>query len=130
MPRPRSERVSADQICSIRFCSATERPKVAISDGRGSAPTTRLRIVRCRAQPMKAAEDDQQREHRPRPEMKGGRQADADQREQDHQVAMGDVDDPHDAEHQRHAEGVLGIEPAQQNPLHQPVKPLHGTPPK
>src|SRR5580658_10267884 len=55
MPPPGSERVSADQTCSMKFCSAIDRPNVAIRDGSGSSPITRLRMVYCRSQPIAAA---------------------------------------------------------------------------
>ena len=130
IPPPRSELVSADQICSIAFCSATDRPKVAISDGKGSAPTTRLRIDALQRPAEEGASTTSIASTVHGPSVKEAASADADQRQQDHQVAMGDVDDPHDPEHQRHAERVLGVEAAQQDALDQPVNPLHATPPK
>jgi hypothetical protein len=54
IPPPGSERVSADQITSMAFCSAIESPNVAISEGKGSSPTTRFSIARCKSQPMAA----------------------------------------------------------------------------
>ena len=66
MPPPGSERVSADQISSMKFCNAMESPKVAISDGKGSSPITWLRMVRWSSQPIAAAIRANQKHQRER----------------------------------------------------------------
>ena len=43
---------------------------------------------------------------------------------------MGNVDDPHDPEHERHADGILRIQAAQQQPLYNGVDPVHLWTPK
>ena len=48
----------------------------------------------------------------------------------DDQVAMGDIDQPHDAEDQRQAGGEQRIEPADQNALDDDVDPGHAHIPK
>jgi hypothetical protein len=48
MPKPGMDRVSADHTCIIAFCSAIDRPKVAMIEGRGSWLTTLFRMARCR----------------------------------------------------------------------------------
>jgi hypothetical protein len=58
----------------------------------------------------------------PMPSVVGGHQRDIG-REHD-QIAMGDVDQPHDAEDQRQAGGKHGVEPADQHALDDDVDPL------
>ena len=46
------------------------------------------------------------------------------------EVAMRDVDQPHDAEHQRQTRREQRIEPAEKDALHDDVEPFHASTPK
>ena len=55
---------------------------------------------------------------------------DPDQVGADHgDVAMGEVDDAHDAEHQRQPAGEQGVKAAEQDALEEHVHPIHGSDP-
>jgi hypothetical protein len=46
------------------------------------------------------------------------------------QVAMGEIDQPHDAEHQRQAGSEQRVQPAKQDPLDDGIDPDHAAAPK
>ena len=60
---------------------------------------------------------------------RGDQHEDQERAEHD-QVAMGEVDEPHDAEDEAQTRCEEGVEPAQQYPLHDCVDPDHAAAPK
>ena len=98
-----------------------ERPKVISSGGSMSAPMAWLRMKVCSRYPT--SEHQRQREQRgdrQRQAEKRDHRQDQEGREHD-QVAMGEVDQPHDAEDQRQPGGEQRIEPAEQDALDEDV---------
>ena len=71
--------------------------------------------------------DDRQRDQRMH--ANAGDDGEAEEARQHDQVAMGDVDQPHDAEDERQAGGEQRVEPADQDALYDGVDPIHQSAP-
>ena len=120
----RSRRLSAVKASSSPFWMMIDSPKVTSSGGSRSRPE------RAVEQHMLQGEAD--REHHRHGQQRGEQRIDAEpaRQRQDHerrqhdQVAMGEIDQPHDAEDQRQAGGEQRIEAAEQDALDDRVEPV------
>ena len=128
-PPAESRRESAEKASSSPFWMMIDRPKVISSGGRMSAPIARLRMMAC-----KQVAD---REHQRQRDQRGQRQRQAEKRDQRQdqegrqhdQVAMREVDQPHDAEDQRQSGREQRVEPAEQDALDDHVEERGHRPP-
>ena len=113
----RSRRLSAEKASSSPFWMMIDRPKVTSSGGSRSRPKVRLSSTCCSAKPTtnitgiatRAARNGSRPSHVASDEDREGGQHD--------QVAVGEIDQPHDAEDQRQAGREQRIEAAEQNAL-------------
>ena len=115
--------LSAEKACSSPFWMMMERPNVTSSGGSRSRPERPVQ-----QHVLKRKADDEHHRHRQQ-RRDEGIEAEPAASDEDHergehdQVAMGEIDQPHDAEDQRQPGGEQRVEAAEQHALDQCVEP-------
>ena len=121
----KTRRLSAEKPSSRPFWMTIDRPKVTSSGGRISLPSVRLSRKYCSAQPMANISGTaiSGRDERVEPERRHQHQ---DQEGGEHdQIAMREIDQPHDAEDEAQARRKQRVEAAEQHALENGIKPVH-----
>ena len=124
MPPSRSRRLSAENASSSPFWMMIDRPNVTSSGGSISRPERAVEqhMLQRKADAEHHRHCEQDRDERIEPSAVAERE-DGEGREHD-QVAMREIDQPHDAEDQRQAGREQRIEPAEQDALDDGVEPI------
>ena len=123
--------LSAEKVCSRPFWMMIDRPKVTSSGGSKSRPSVRLSSTCWSAKPItnRIGSAISAATKGSRPSWPATTQ-DREGGEHD-EIAMGEVDQPHDAEDQRQPGREQGVEAAEQNALDQCIEPAgHAHDPK
>ena len=118
-----SRRVSAENSSSRPFCTTIDRPKVISSGGSpypSGRPVEQHRLQQI-ADRKHQRRDDGKRQH----DIEAGPRGEHQQQERRHddQIAMRQIDEPHDPEDERKPGGVQSKQAAQQHALQQGIEP-------
>ena len=125
MPPGFSRRESAEKVSSSTFWMMMESPNVTRIGGRMPRPSRRLRTQRLERVAERGHERHHQDQREERVEPERLHHDDGEERGQDAEVAVGQVDDAHDPEDERQAGGEERVEPAEQEALQDGVDPGH-----
>ena len=118
--------MSAPKTSSKPFWMMIDRPKVTRMTSSTFSPTTRCSRKRCRPKPNAKGDrqDDERRDDRI--EAERCRQRQQDEAGQDDEIAVGDIDEAHDAGRERQAGREQRVKAAEQDALQELIDPDRG----